>query len=198
MEQIIKKIVTEIENRTTGDKPLIVAIDGRCAAGKTTIAACLQSKIDCNVFHMDDFFLRMEQRIEERLLEPGGNVDYERFLTEVLAPLSKRMETTYRPYSCQVAQFLESVSTSAKAINIVEGAYSCHPALWQYYDLRIFLTVDKTEQMQRILERNGAKQGKIFESKWIPLEEMYFSAFHVEERCDFCFEGNEQKEGTIE
>lgn len=177
---------------------MIVAIDGRCAAGKTTIAACLHSKMDCNVFHMDDFFLRMEQRNEERLLEPGGNVDYERFLAEVLAPLSKRMETTYRPYSCQIAQFLEPVSASVKAINIVEGAYSCHPALWQYYDLRIFLTVDKTEQMRRIHERNGAVQGKLFESKWIPLEELYFSQFHIEERCDFCFGSNKQKEDTGE
>ena len=66
---------------------VLVAIDGRCAAGKTTLAASLQAQLGCNVFHMDDFFLRPEQRTPERLHQPGGNVDFERFLTEVLRPL---------------------------------------------------------------------------------------------------------------
>ena len=58
---------------------VLVAIDGRCTAGKTTLAASLQAQLECNVFHMDDFFLRPEQRTPERLRQPGGNVDFERF-----------------------------------------------------------------------------------------------------------------------
>ena len=45
---------------------VLVAIDGKCASGKTTLAARLAECYDCNVFHMDDFFLRPEQRTEER------------------------------------------------------------------------------------------------------------------------------------
>ena len=60
---------------------VLVAIDGRCAAGKTTLTASMQARLECNVFHMDDFFLRPEQRTPERLGPPGGNVDYELFLT---------------------------------------------------------------------------------------------------------------------
>ena len=41
---------------------VIVAIDGNCASGKTTLTAQLAEHFDCNVFHMDDFFLRPEQR----------------------------------------------------------------------------------------------------------------------------------------
>ena len=67
-----------------------VAIDGRCASGKTTLARALQEKIDCNVFAMDDYFLRPEQRTAERLSEAGGNVDRERFLREILLPVSQR------------------------------------------------------------------------------------------------------------
>jgi uridine kinase len=37
---------------------VIVAIDGKCTSGKTTLAAKLAEIYDCNVFHMDDFFLR--------------------------------------------------------------------------------------------------------------------------------------------
>lgn len=35
---------------------MLIAIDGRCAAGKTTLAALLKKEINCNIIHMDDFF----------------------------------------------------------------------------------------------------------------------------------------------
>lgn len=65
---------------------VLVAIDGRCGAGKTTLAARLQAELPCRVFHMDDFFLQPYQRTPERLQAPGENVDHERFLQEVLLP----------------------------------------------------------------------------------------------------------------
>ena len=46
---------------------VIVDIDGKCTSGKTTLASKLAEIYDCNVFHMDDFFLRPEQRTPERL-----------------------------------------------------------------------------------------------------------------------------------
>ena len=47
---------------------VIAAIDGRCGAGKSTLAAQLQAQLSCRVFHMDDFFLRPEQRTAARLV----------------------------------------------------------------------------------------------------------------------------------
>ena len=54
---------------------VLVAIEGGSASGKTTLGELLQNVYGCPVFHMDDFFLRPEQRTEERFSEPGGNVD---------------------------------------------------------------------------------------------------------------------------
>ena len=62
----------------------MIAIDGKCASGKTTLAYYIQSIYECNLFHMDDFFLREEQKSEERVREIGGNIDYERFKVEVI------------------------------------------------------------------------------------------------------------------
>ena len=42
---------------------------------------------DCNVIHLDHFFWRPKQRTAERLQQAGGNVDYGRFLEEVLISL---------------------------------------------------------------------------------------------------------------
>ena len=48
----------KLRQQVRQDKPLLVAIDGRCASGKSTLAKDLQKQLDCNVIHMDDFYLQ--------------------------------------------------------------------------------------------------------------------------------------------
>ena len=167
---------------------VLIAIDGRCAAGKTTLAASLQAQLVCNVFHMDDFFLRPEQRTPERLRQPGGNVDFERCLTEVLRPLRAGAPVTYRPYDCCTQQLRAPVQVEARPFNLIEGSYSCHPALWDLYDLHIFLSVGPEEQRCRIVARNGERMLPMFTNVWIPMEETYFAQFRIAERADLCRE----------
>ena len=81
-------LLAAMDRRLAEDPRLLVAVEGGSASGKTTLAALLARVYDCSVFHMDDFFLRPEQRTGERLAEPGGNVDRERFAEEVLRPLT--------------------------------------------------------------------------------------------------------------
>lgn len=112
------------------ENKLIVAIDGKCASGKTTLGYYLQSEYDCNLFHMDDFFLREEQKTEERVNEIGGNVDYERFKTEVVDKLLKKQDVEYRKYSCKDQRINEFADViKHKRLNIIEGSYSQHPIL---------------------------------------------------------------------
>ena len=148
----------------------------------------LQAQLACNVFHMDDFFLRPEQRTPERLRQPGGNVDFERFLTEVLRPLRDGAPVTYRPYDCRTQQLCAPVHAEARPVNLIEGSYSCHPALWDLYDLHVFLSVSPEEQRRRIAVRNGEKMLPMFTNVWIPMEEAYFAQFRVAERADLCTE----------
>lgn len=167
---------------------LLVAIDGRCASGKTTMAAYLQEKLHCSVIPMDDFFLQPHQRTPRRLQEPGGNVDYERFLTEVMENLQKGRNFTYRPFDCQQMALAQEVRVEIEKspIVIVEGSYSGHPKLWDFYDIHLFMTTDKETQMQRILRRNGEERASVFAEKWIPLEEKYFSGCQIEEKSEYC------------
>ena len=87
MEEIISCLKKQIDDLLKNGRQIVIAVDGNCTAGKTTLAECLAKEYDCNVIHMDDFFLRPEQRTAQRLAEPGGNVDYERFREEVLGNL---------------------------------------------------------------------------------------------------------------
>lgn len=170
------------------EKPLLIALDGRCAAGKTTLASHLRREIGCSVIHMDDFFLRPHLRTEERLRQPGGNVDRERFREEVLLPWQKGTAFSYRPYDCHTQTLCEPVPVTPNPVTLVEGAYCCHPEFWDFYDLHIFLTISPKAQLQRIRDRNGADGLAVFQNRWIPLEERYFEAFSIPERCELCLD----------
>ena len=185
MEEACAVILQEMQSRK--EEPLLIAIDGRCAAGKTTLADRLQKECGCNVIHMDHFFLRPEQRTVERQNEPGGNVDYERFLKEVMFPLRKRQPFSYRIFDCKKMDFGSDVLIKPNAVTIVEGSYSCHPVLWDFYDFHVFLDITPEEQMHRIQCRNGERAAEVFRDRWIPLEERYFLEYQVKERCEFLF-----------
>ena len=110
---------THIDRLLREKDRVLVAIDGKCTAGKTTLAAQLAEQYDCNVLHMDDFFLRPEQRTKDRYEEIGGNVDYERFYEEALLepydlkilltvdPVAQKQRISNRPLCLQQRFFRE-------------------------------------------------------------------------------------------
>ena len=194
MEQVLNYIVKKAEEIRMSKTPLFIAIDGRCGSGKTTLGEALAKRLHASLIHMDDFYLRMEQRTEARFQEPGGNVDYERFFTDVIQPLQRNKDFSYRPFDCRIWDLGTPVTVKATPITVIEGSYACHPSLFKYYDLRIFLTVDKEEQMRRILKRNGPEKAEMFRNRWIPLEEHYFSSFEPEDRCQLVFDTTHTKQ----
>ena len=173
--------------KTTSEshRPAILAIDGRCGSGKSTLGEKLAAEWDAALFHMDDFYLQPSQRTSERLSEPGGNVDRERFLSEVLLPLRAGQPVNYRRFRCSDFTFEDAVIIEPKAIAIVEGSYACHPLLRDLYDMRIFLDIDPEVLPERIQKRNGTAALERFKSTWIPLEETYFRECKVPECCDY-------------
>ena len=187
MERILAAVCAALQALPESGAPRIVALDGRCAAGKTTLAARLQQQTGCNVVHMDDFFLRPAQRTEARLRQPGGNVDRERFLEEVLRPLRRGEGCTYRPYDCRTQGWKPPVRIEPAPLTIVEGAYSCHPDLWDLYDLHLFLPVSPDEQLRRTRARHGAAGLEMFHNRWIPPAAACCAAFSIEKRRDTRF-----------
>ena len=184
MEKITETVKIQIDELLAEKDMILVAIDGKCTSGKTTLASKLAELYDCNVFHMDDFFLRPEQRTPERFAEVGGNVDYERFYKEVLLPLKTIQPCSYRPFDCKIFTLSEPVAVAPKRLNIVEGSYSLHPKFGAYADVTVFCDVEPAEQMDRIEKRNGTRMAEMFRTRWIPLEEAYFEAYPIKENAD--------------
>lgn len=181
--QNVQAVIERIERVYTERERVFVAIDGPCTSGKTTLATVLQRRFGGNVLHMDDFFLRPEQRTPERFAEPGGNVDRERFEDEVLAPLAAGKIAQYRPWDCHTGDFAASHNVEPARLTIVEGSYSMHPALRGYYDLMICLTIDSGEQLRRLEARNPRMLQR-FIDEWIPLENRYFASTETRAAAD--------------
>lgn len=181
---ICKKISIDPKDKNI----LIIAIDGRCTSGKTTLAKELSERLGCNVIHTDDFYLQSSQRTEERYAEPGGNLDRERLKEEILLPLKNGQKPVYRPFLCSSLSFGPEIKLPDKKIYIIEGSYSCHPELSPFYDMTVFVTTNKETQEERIINRNGKEKLDMFRKKWIPLEESYFDRFAIKEKADIITE----------
>lgn len=184
IENRFSPIFDKVEEVIKKDKPCIVAIDGMCGSGKTYLAKLLAKTYESNVFHMDDFFLPIEMRTEERLAQAGGNVHYERFKEEVLDTILENRTVIYRPYLCGRWEFGEERKLRPKKLNIIEGSYSMHPYLSYAYDLKIFLEIDINVQLERISHREGIEKLQDFVNKWIPLENKYFEELQIRKQCD--------------
>lgn len=182
LEQLIAQI-----NELLKEKPhLILAIDGRCGSGKTTLATYLQKEFKANLFHMDDFYLPLDLRTPELLSQVAGNIDRRRFLEEVLLPLQERRPFNYRTYShLPSPHFSQPIPVQPTQVTIIEGSYSCHPDFIAFYDYKIFLSINKERQWQRLSQRETPQELAGFGRFWIPKEERYFQTYQIQNQCDF-------------
>lgn len=190
----IEAIASRITPLLARQSQVIIAIDGSCTAGKTTLARQLAQRYDCNVFHMDDFFLRPEQRTAARFAEIGGNVDYTRFHEEVLLPLKSGQSFSYRPFSCSTSTLSDPVSVVPKPLTIIEGTYSHHPYFGDAYDLKVCMTLSAELQHRRVLERPAFLHRRFLE-EWIPMENRYLEAFRIPENSHLVFHADQLHEG---
>lgn len=170
----------------TTPRPAIIAIDGRCGSGKTSLAQLIQQLLPdelCRVIHMDDFYLPAAQRPTDWLNIPAGNLDLPRLQAEVMQPAQTGAPINYRPYDCQTAAFGAPHSLPSARLTIIEGSYALHPTLAAAYDLKIFLMVSPAEQAARLQAREGDYYPN-FVSRWIPLEEQYLQKCGVNATAD--------------
>lgn len=171
-----------IKSLAAGNPRLIIAIDGRAAAGKTTLAKKLAEELKACVVHADDFFLPPFLRTPERYQEPGGNIHYER-LKILTDSLKNGRDEEYGIFNCSKMKITENKTVPKNGTVIIEGSYSTHPYLGRYYDLSIFMDIEPEEQKRRLSLR-APESINDFTSKWIPLEEAYFEHFGIKEKCD--------------
>ncbi len=179
MDKIVKNKIDELLKIGK----VIVAIEGGCTSGKTTLSKEISKFYDCNIIHIDDFFLSFDKRTESRMNEVGGNIDYERFRSEVAEKIVKNEPFTYGKFDCSLGRIKEQIKVMPKKLNIIEGVYSLHPLYSDIYTLKIFLEIDNQTQLERLKARSPEKLDK-FINEWIPKENKYFTNFDIKNSCE--------------
>ena len=166
------------------EHPLVIALDGFCASGKTTLADELRRRYGARVIHTDDFYLPAQMRSDERYAEPGGTIHYERLRAEVIDRLGEP-SLTFGVFSHLVMDIVEQVTLPFAPVTVIEGAYASHPFFGDYMNVRCFMETSPDEQRRRILARNGPERLRLFEERWIPYELRYEAAYGIREKADY-------------
>lgn len=165
-----------------------VAIDGMAGAGKTTLAAYLSKKYGAPVVHLDDFRLPPAERPKGWETIPGGDVDFERFEEEIVAPWMEKRPLVYTTVDPVTGEMLDRRALPDGQMFLFEGTYIMHPMIRDFFDLRLFVRVGAEEQARRLAAAK-ARAGALPTETRLDLERAYFDAYMTEALADGTLDG---------
>lgn len=152
----------------------IIALEGKCGAGKTTLSNKIAQQLNITIINIDDFFLPPHKKTPIRLNEVGGNIDYES-IKDLLNKIKTKEEIKYLRYDCTNIEY--KLTTKEKnSLILLEGVYSYHPYFNSFIDYLMFLDIDEHTQYERLKIRNNFQR---FIDEWIPLENKYFDTLNI-------------------
>ena len=187
------KVLSAVQKQISRTQlPFLIAIDGACGSGKTTLARALADALGAPVFHTDDFYLPFALRTPQRLQMPGGHINWERLAQEVLVPAVQGLPFLYRPYDAHADRWKKARSIVPQPVYIIEGTYSLLPALETYYAYKVFLKLDTDSQYRRLQKRESEEKLNDFINRWIPREERYFRHCDTARRADIILDTSDK------
>ncbi len=173
--EAVDRIIWEKEKK----KRILVSVDGPCASGKTTLTGVLAGLFSAEVAHTDDFVIPHWMKTPERLRIPGGNLDDERLVREVLEPWKKGENIIYSKYDCHGGRYVPADPISDAEVLFLEGSYALLPSVRRYADVPLFVTAPWGVRRERLKKRENPESFKRFMDLWIPLENVYFEAYSL-------------------
>ena len=138
-------------------RTLLVGVDGRGGAGKSTFATTLGG----TCVHMDDF-----------VFEPWGWFDFERVRAQVLDPLLRDEPAVYQRYDWDARCLIEWHTVAPGGVVVVEGVAALDLRLRDAYDLRVWVDTPLAVCLSRGLERDGQAARPLW-AAWSVKEERY-------------------------
>lgn len=190
--------------RKERNKPLKVAIDGRSAAGKSTLAdalalALIPSGLEVLRPSVDGFHHPRERRYRKGEFSAVGYYedayDYQAVIDCLLEPLSGEIF----PVSChQVAhnwrtdmpEAAPPISVDANSVLLFDGLFLFRRELDAYWDFRILLDIDFATSLSRAFSRDTGLLGEVhmvrkkYEERYEPAWLIYVNEEHPESKAD--------------
>jgi len=187
LKSIAKKIRSLVESKKG---PILVVIDGRSGAGKSTFTKKLREKAGGVIVVGDDFYSGGSDE-EWNKLTPKEKVDkcidWKRLRVEVLEPLLSGKPTSWHPFNFKMGKGLSDEVLTAKPSNtiLLDGAYSSRPELSDLIDLSILVKTEDDSRRAILIKREGVAFMNNWHSVWDVAEDYYFSQIRPEKSFDF-------------
>jgi uridine kinase len=160
-------------------KPLILAIDGPAGSGKSTlageIARAFAGTYDIEVIHLDELYNGWDDALSEELFKR---------IAQLIAAQRAGKATDLAIYDWSVESFSGAREVKAVQLLIIEGVGSSNQLLHTNLTTSIWLDIDQSTGLARVLERDGDEiRGEMV--KWQKMESEYFARDLTRERADF-------------
>jgi len=200
LEVLVREIDTASKSRS---HPLRVAVDGRPAAGKTTLAdevgAALRSRGRQVVrASIEGFLLPRSMRYRRGEDSPEGcfedSFDFEALHRELLGPLGpsgdRRHRTAVYDRDTDAVVYPPVIVADEHAVLLFDGVFLLRPELIDRWDLRVFVSVAFEETLARALVRDEASLGSVdrveerFRRRYLPSQARYLDAVRPSDLAD--------------
>ncbi|WP_342737394.1 uridylate kinase [Bradyrhizobium sp. B117] len=202
---ILEKLATRLLRVSLG-RPVRVAIDGRTASGKTTLADEIASRVrskGCPVIRtsIDGFHRPRAERYARGRYSAEGYYydarDLAAVKTLLLAPLGPKGNRLYRTQSFDLENDLpigqEPQLAPANAILIVDGTFLQRPELRDDWDVTIFVKTSEQTSEHRGVTRDAVHLGdeviarRLYAERYRPAFDLYERLCAPEKNADALF-----------
>jgi uridine kinase len=165
--------------------PLVVAIDGHGAAGKSTLADAVAAATGAALVRTDDFFRDSSGPPPP----PGlaGYYDWRRLRAEALVALRAGRTARFRRFDWERGSGLDgTVSVEPREVILVEGVFSAAPELSDLVDRSVFVDTPEPERMRRLRLRVAPDE---WDDDWLIAERAYFELTRTPSSFDLVVPG---------
>jgi uridine kinase len=157
----------------------IIAIDGPAGAGKTTLAhdikLALAQYYAVTEIHMDDLYDGWENALSTQLTET---------LLYIAESHKNARAISLSTYDWNSGSFLPATELAQSELIILEGVGSGQLAIREYLSALIWIDIDESEGLARVLERDG-KKIETHMRKWLATQVQHFRKEGTQNAADF-------------
>jgi uridine kinase len=183
------RTLVEAVGRLQVDEPILIAIDGHSAAGKSTLAAEVARPLEAAVIDGDEFYAggTAEQWDAMTPAEKAAHCVDWRKQRPVLEALARGEEARWHAYDWETGdgRLLEQPTIRPKApVVILEGVYSARPELADLFRLRVLYDAPPGLRHLRWVNREGQGYYDNWARRWSEAEDWYFGHVMTRDRFD--------------